>query len=457
MHRILKKVKSFFAVMLSFTLFTIMPAAVSSKTKTEKTDTQDKLEDTQNQINSLNQQMQNTQSQIDSLSQQKTDMEGQLNGLNQQLSDISSSLEDIESSIADKNQEIEDTKTALIEAQNKAATQYENMKLRIQFMYENGNTTFMAILFGSDSFTDFLNKTEYVDDITSYDRQMLDNYQQTQEEIASHETQLESEQTELAALQESMKGKQSEVASVISDTQTSISQYTASISDQQAVADDLQQKIDEQKAYEDELEIQKAKEDAARMAEIKRQEEEAVAAKAVQNSAVAANATQSDANQNNNGQQEANQAGNNTGTGDDSAGEDIQGTTTPDNSNNTGGGTSQLIPVSYGDQELLAALIYCEAGGESYAGQLAVGSVVLNRVSSSYYPNTISGVIYQSGQFSPVASGRLATVLGSGLTTASCRQAAQEVLNGNITNDFLYFRRNTGIIQGTVIGNHVFY
>lgn len=75
------------------------------------------------------------------------------------------------------------------------------------------------------------------------------------------------------------------------------------------------------------------------------------------------------------------------------------------------------MSVAAGDQALLAALIYCEAGGESYEGQLAVGSVVMNRVRSQAYPNSVSGVIYQGGQFSPVASGRLATVLGSGLTS----------------------------------------
>lgn len=81
---------------------------------------------------------------------------------------------------------------------------------------------------------------------------------------------------------------------------------------------------------------------------------------------------------------------------------------------------------------------------------------MINRVKSSYFPNSVSGVIYQSGQFSPVASGRLAYRLEAGVD-GSCLQAAQDVLNGNITVGCLYFRQNNGIIQGTVIGNHVFY
>ena len=108
------------------------------------------------------------------------------------------------------------------------------------------------------------------------------------------------------------------------------------------------------------------------------------------------------------------------------------------------------------DVSLLAALIQCEAGGESYEGKLAVGSVVINRVNSSHFPNTVAGVIYQGGQFSPVASGRFASVLAQG-ANSSCTSAAQEVLGGNITTSCLYFRRNDGSIPGIVIGNHVFY
>ena len=104
----------------------------------------------------------------------------------------------------------------------------------------------------------------------------------------------------------------------------------------------------------------------------------------------------------------------------------------------------------------LAAIIQCEAWGESYDGKLAVGSVIMNRVRSSYFPNTVSGVIYQGGQFSPVASGRLAYRLEQGVAS-DCMSAAQAVLGGTSTTNCLYFRVNNGIIEGTVIGNHVFY
>ncbi len=107
---------------------------------------------------------------------------------------------------------------------------------------------------------------------------------------------------------------------------------------------------------------------------------------------------------------------------------------------------------------LLASIIYCEAGGESYEGKQAVGAVICNRVRSSRYQDTLHGVIYASGQFSPAMSGKLDHVMERGNIPQSCYDAAKDALSG-YTNvgDCLYFRRNNGTRQGTVIGNHVFY
>ena len=106
---------------------------------------------------------------------------------------------------------------------------------------------------------------------------------------------------------------------------------------------------------------------------------------------------------------------------------------------------------------LLAALIQCEAGGESYEGQVAVGAVVMNRVRSAAYPDTIHGVIYASGQFTPAQSGKVNRVLESGKIKQSCIDAAIEAISGvSNVGDLTHFRRNNGR-DGLVIGNHVFY
>lgn len=126
---------------------------------------------------------------------------------------------------------------------------------------------------------------------------------------------------------------------------------------------------------------------------------------------------------------------------------------------NSGAATTQgsAVSASADDVTLLAAIIQCEAGGCSYAGQLAVGAVVMNRVKSSSFPNTISGVIYQSGQFSPARTGKLASRLARGVS-ASCRQAAMEALSGkDNTNGAKYFKYASSGQRGVVYGTVVFY
>ena len=116
------------------------------------------------------------------------------------------------------------------------------------------------------------------------------------------------------------------------------------------------------------------------------------------------------------------------------------------------------VEFAEGDRYLLANLIYCEAGGEPYAGQLAVGAVVINRVLSSRYPNTVTGVIYQKYQFSPTLNGHLASALAINKATSSCYKAADEAMTG-VTNvgNCVYFRTPIEGLTGITIGGHIFY
>lgn len=107
--------------------------------------------------------------------------------------------------------------------------------------------------------------------------------------------------------------------------------------------------------------------------------------------------------------------------------------------------------------KLLAALVQCEAGSESYEGQVAVAAVVMNRVRSGAYPDSIHGVIYASGQFTPALNGKVNAVYESGKISDSCMKAAQEAIDGTSNvGSATHFRRNNGR-DGIVIGNHVFY
>ncbi|MFQ7288933.1 MAG: SH3 domain-containing protein [Lacrimispora saccharolytica] len=117
--------------------------------------------------------------------------------------------------------------------------------------------------------------------------------------------------------------------------------------------------------------------------------------------------------------------------------------------------SGSAVSADSGDLAMLAALIECEAGGESYTGKVAVGAVVLNRVRSGSFPNDIAGVIYQSGQFSPVSSGKFQSVLSRG-ARSDCYEAAAAALAGeNPVGNCLYF--NSGSGRGIQIGNQHFY
>jgi len=401
-------------------LFLMIQMTVQADTGTkERVDLASK--DTGSSVEELERQREEQQSQLDSLKEYQINLSNELTELNNGLQEISNELADTQDEIAAKNVEIEAAESRIAELTTRSESQYEAMKKRVQYMYENGNQSYLELLLGASSFSDFLNRMEYAKSIYDYDRQELSDYQDTLAELKQQKEDLETAKEELLAAEQTKQEQKSKADSLVAAQQEKISAAKSDVADAETEIADTDAEIARQKAYEEELEAQKAKEDAARQEEIRRQEEELI------------NSQQPDASDNN-----ANPDG--TSTGDNTTGSDT-----------SGGGT-----VNASDVAMLAALIQCEAGGESYEGKLAVGSVVMNRVDSSYFPDTVVGVIYQSGQFSPVASGRFAVVLSSG-ADASCVQAATEVLAGTRTLNCLYFRRNNGLINGTVIGNHVFY
>ena len=110
------------------------------------------------------------------------------------------------------------------------------------------------------------------------------------------------------------------------------------------------------------------------------------------------------------------------------------------------------------DKELLASLIFCEAGNQPYEGQVAIGAVVMNRLRSGRYGNTIADVIYAPGQFGVVSNGTILRYTSG--PKSSCVQAAQEAING-YTNigSYTHFRNASASVSSDhiVIGNHVFY
>ena len=355
--------------------------------------TKEKLEQAEKEQAEVKGKLEETEQNIEGMEAEKNTLQNKLSQLNQNLTEVSEKLEDLEKQITEKEEEIEQTQEDLETAKETEETQYANMKKRIQFMYETKNTLYMEILFNSSGFGDFINKTTYIQELSEYDEELMEEYEQTRILIEEKEAELVKEKEELDALHEETKVEQDKVTGYVNSTSSSINQYTGQIADAEAAA----------AAYEEEI-----KKNEENIAYLKQKLAEEIAM-----SKLAAQSSWRDISE---------------------------------------------VQFAEGDRYLLANLIYCEAGGESYAGQLAVGTVVVNRVLSSVYPDTVTGVIYQNKQFSPVASGRLALALAENRATAACYKAADEAMAGqtNVGN-CVYFRTPIEGLTGIQIGGHIFY
>lgn len=424
--------------------------------------------DTSESIEDMKQKQQDAQDSADTLEEAKKKLEASIGDMNSDLGDIGSSIEEIQDKISETEAKITESEQLLADTQAAADKQYADMKKRIQFMYENSDRSIWIKLLEAGSFAEFVNRVQYIADVSAYDRNMLNTYQETQQTIASYKDTLEQQKTELLASQEELKNKENDLNQVIASRQSELEDTSDAQQESQQQADQYADQIAAMEEFERQMEEQKAAEDAANMAMIKQQEEElrqeqeaakqrreeAKRQQQAQNPDNAGDTSGSDQNGDNNGGTDTQ-----PGSGDNNGSDNTGNTTNPgttDPGTDTDIDDNPFANVSESEVYLLACIIDCESEGEPYAGQLAVGSVVLNRVESKYFPDTITGVIYQKNQFSPVASGRLAYMLDRG-PTASCMKAAREVLGGNRTVSCLYFRVNTGVISGTVIGHHVFY
>ena len=404
----------------------------------EKT-TEQKLTETGDAIEQLKEKSKEAKKKLDAAKAEQGAIGAQLDELNAQLEEVHLALEEIEEQIIKKNDQIAVTEDELEQMEEKRIERYEAMKVRIRFMYENSDGTMLESMLGAHSMSEFLNRVEYFAQVVAYDREQLTEYHSLLTGVEEKQQFYMGQKEELLALQQEQQRQQEQLTSLVTDARENLKDAQSETADAQDAMNDLEEKLQNQKdyqtvleaqlAYEEELEAQKAAEDRARMEEIKRQEEELRRKREEE--------ARRRAEEEERKRQEAEQNG-------EEAEEDTGETDDPE------------IPASAEDLELMACIIQCEAEGEPYEGKLAVGSVVLNRVASSSFPNTIMGVIYQSGQFSPVASGRMAARLAAG-ANSECYQAAREVLSGNITVPYLYFRRDNGTIDGYVIAHHVFY
>ena len=166
---------------------------------------------------------------IESLESQTSALENELAGINQDILDLSNQISDTEMQIEILNSSIDKTQDDLLDAEEKENKQYEDMKTRIKYMYESGNTQFVAVLAESKNMGDFLNKAEYISQISEYDRDELIRYQDTVEEIEVKEEEVQAEYEELNTLQTKLVGQQTEVQKMIDENKEKLSNIQSEI------------------------------------------------------------------------------------------------------------------------------------------------------------------------------------------------------------------------------------
>ena len=369
------------------------------QTQDELDKTQDEIDEQQDKIDKTQQEINDTKNKQKKLEDAKANMEAYLKDLNNQYASISEQIEDLNRQIADKEKEIEQTQADLEEAKRVEEKQYEDMKIRIQYMYENSQPSFFEVLLEEGSFANALNKANYV---------------AQKEAVEDKEAELQGEMEALDELHASVVEKQDEVSALAKRTSGKIGQHISDIAAAQA---DLNGKNDALTVQKEVL--------AELIAEKKRLEASLEAAKLAEINASLGNVS------------------------------GVQ-TTGTDHANYGAYGASEEEVTA------LAVLIHCEAANQGDAGRLAVGAVVMNRIRDPRFPqNTIMSVIRAPGQFSPVTSGRFDLVLQQDLGSVSqaCFTAARRAIAGesNVGNR-VFFRthRNNPALSGLIIGDHIF-
>jgi peptidoglycan hydrolase CwlO-like protein len=406
----MKKLRGCLAVFLLIALcfsstYTYVDASQAEvdRLKQESQNAKDKV----NQINDQKNQVEDAKNQ---LKNQADSLSGQINTLNSQISTVTGEISETEESIAVVEADIASLNEQLEKAQASLDTQKKSMKLRIQYMYENKSTNTLVNFLECGSISGFLQRLEYMSQITNYDQQQVKKFEATQKELEETKAEIEAKGNELSAYQDTLNAKKSELGTLVNSTTSALNTTNTQIATTEAAIAELEKQLKEAKEYEKKVQ-QQYMDEQRKLAERL-------------------------------------------------AGER--------------GGYSGGYSTTDEETLILAALIQAEAANQGDAGRLAVGSVVMNRVASSKFPNTVSGVVYASGQFAPVTSGRVAIILAEGPNSA-CQYAASQAIAGNTNTDALFFctysyaqrlhesqvnNGQSGFLDrtsGTVINAHYFY
>lgn len=173
---------------------------------------------------------------VSQLEDEKDELQDEIDALDSQLVNLLTEVDELEAQISQKQQEISDTQAELEAAEEAVQQQYEDMKVRIQYMYENDDRGALEILLESGSISDFLNRLEYVNSVYDYDRELLESYEATQTEIGEMKKGLESDMESLQSQQSQLADKQASLNQMIADKQDEMEDFDAQLAEAKALA-----------------------------------------------------------------------------------------------------------------------------------------------------------------------------------------------------------------------------
>lgn len=236
------------------------------------------ISEAQEEKENLKNELKEAQELIDHLKDSKENIQETVKKLDAKLKEISNRINELEEQLGEKQVQVTDTQEELEQANLDRQKQYEDMKLRIQFMYENSSNSFLEQLLSSRSIAEFLNHAEYITKISQYDRNMLLKYEDTVNSVAQMETQLETELGELEEMKQQVQEEQKTVVALMEAKKTALKDAEGDITDAQEIAKVYEAEIEAQ----DEMiaQIQAAEEE--RLRKEKEQEEQRLAQEAEQ-------------------------------------------------------------------------------------------------------------------------------------------------------------------------------
>lgn len=250
----MKKFWRLLSVLLCVTMLSSVPSVVFAASA-GASEEDEELENSRNDLKQAQDEKDDMENSLANIKSQKADLEEAKNELSEyvveldgQLISIQEKLTQLEIKIAEKEQEVAQIQQQLKEAEENEANQYASMKQRIKFMYEKGNQTYISMIFSSENFSDMINKAEYIEEISSYDRDMLVQYQETKAAIALLKEQLETEQEALTASQEEATQKEGEMSDLIAQKQEQIEDYDSDISNKEQAIKEYEAEIAAQNA-----------------------------------------------------------------------------------------------------------------------------------------------------------------------------------------------------------------